>query len=192
MLRTLLLALTLGLAAQPALAADTYEVDDGHTSVLFAVQHFNAAWVYGRFNDVKGTFTWDAAKPSDISFDVSIATTSVDTDSDKRDDHLRGPDFFSSKEFPTLTFKSKTVTKKDADTYTVTGDLTLHGVTKPITVDFDYTGEGKDPWGGYRLGLHATFTIKRSDYGITAMSDGLSDEVRITVALEGTKKKLGG
>lgn len=190
MRRSLLLVLGLALAT-PAFAADTYDIDDSHTSVLFSVQHFNAGWVYGRFNEISGSFTWDAAKPADITFDVTIPTTSVDTDNAKRDDHLRSPDFFSSKEFANLTFKSKSVTKKGPTTYSVTGDLTLHGVTKPITVDFEYTGEGDDPWGGHRMGLLGTFSIKRSDYGITTMPDGLSDEVRITVSLEGTKKRIG-
>ncbi|MCB9741490.1 MAG: YceI family protein [Alphaproteobacteria bacterium] len=185
-----LLAATSLTFAQPAHAADDYKVDGEHTSVLFNIKHFNAAWIYGRFNTVDGEWTLDAKDASKSKVQVTIQAESVDTNNEKRDKHLRNADFFNTAEFPEITFTSKSVKKLDGDKWQVKGDLTLHGVTKEVTVEFEQTGEGPDPWGGYRMGLHGEFSIKRSDYGITHMADGLSDEVRIIVSLEGKKKKL--
>ncbi|MCB9741573.1 MAG: YceI family protein [Alphaproteobacteria bacterium] len=190
MTRTLLLAALGSLAFSSTALADDYKVDGEHSSVLFSIHHFNAGNVYGRFNKVDGDFTLDTKNPSKSSFDVTIQAESVDTNNEKRDKHLRGADFFNTEEFTTIHFKSKSVKKLDGDKWQVKGDLTLHGVTKEVTVDFLYTGEGPDPWGGYRLGLESSFTIKRSEFGITHMPDGLSDEVKVIVALEGKKKKL--
>lgn len=182
------LAIALLMASPAALAADTFDVDPGHTSVLFSVHHLGAAWVYGRFTDTSGSFTWDNDDPSAIKLDVTIKSGSVVTHNEKRDKHLNSPDFFDTQTHPAITFKSTSV-KKSGERYAVTGDLTLHGVTKQETILLDHTGEGSDPWGGYRLGLHSTFEVARSDYGITTMPDGLSDTVKMIVSIEGTKQK---
>lgn len=171
-----------------AAAADKYDIDNGHTSLLFSVQHLGAAWTYGRFNTVEGTYAWDKAKAEDIAFDVVIQTESVDTNHEKRDAHLKGPDFFDVAQHPTITFKAKG-TKLDGDTATLKGELTMLGKTQPIEFEMTHTGEGPDPWGGYRMGLLGELTIKRGDFGMSYMPDGLSDEVKITVAVEGTKAK---
>ncbi len=183
----LLSTLALGLGLSSTALADDYKVDDGHSTVLFSIQHFNAAWVYGRFNDVSGTFTWDS-DPGKFAIDVTVKADSVDTDHAKRDEHLRNADFFNTAEFPDVSFKSTKVSKKDDKTYEVTGDMTLHGVTKSVTIPLTHTGEGPDPWGGYRLGLHGEITIKRSDFGMTHMAEGLSDDVKLIVSFEGTKQ----
>ena len=183
--RNLLLAS--GLLWSSAALADNYEIDDGHTSVLFKIKHFGASWVYGRFNTNAGTFVY-AANGGLSSVNFTIQTESVDSDLPKRDEHLRGADFFDAAQYPTITFASTRVKKKDADTFTVIGNLTLHGVTKEITVDMDVTGEGDDPWGGHRAGLETAFAIKRSDYGMSHMLEGLSDEVKVMVAIEGVRK----
>ncbi|MCB9780786.1 MAG: YceI family protein [Alphaproteobacteria bacterium] len=186
-MRKLIPTFLLSLAfAQPALA-DAYSVDDDHSAVLFSVQHFGAAWVYGRFDKISGDFDW-SADVSKSTFSLTIDAASVDSDQEKRDQHLAGPDFFNAAEFPTITFKSKKVEKKGDKLLHVTGDLTLRGVTKEVTIPIEHTGEGDDPWGGHRAGLHSTFTIKRSDFGITYMPDGLSDQVKLIVSLEGVKK----
>ncbi len=174
------------LSVAPALAADTYDLDPVHTSVLFSVHHFNAAWVYGRFDKVSGSFTVDGGAPTAVSLTIDAA--SVDTNNKKRDDHLRSPDFFDAAKYPEITFSSTAVKPAGEGRYEVTGDLTLHGVTKPITFTVTYTGEGADPWGGYRMGYEAAFTVKRSEFGMSGMLQGLSDDVRVIVAVEGIRK----
>lgn len=183
------LALLGGLAFGPsAFAADTYAIDATHSTALFRVKHFGAAWFYGRFNDISGTMTFDETDPTKSVIEVVVKTESVDTNVEKRDTHLKGPDFFDAGQFPTLTFKTKKVAAKSGNTFTATGDLTLRGVTKEVSFDFERTGTGKDPWGGTRTGAEAVLNIKRSDFGITYMPDGLSDEVRLIISLEGVKK----
>lgn len=186
--RSLSAALLGALLSSSALAADTYSVDASHSSALFRIQHFGAAWFYGRFNDISGTVVIDEADLTKSTIDLTIKVDSVDTNVQKRDDHLKSPDFFNAAQYPTMTFKSKKVAAKDAKTLTVTGDLTIHGVTKEVTLDVDRSGTGKDPWGGTRTGLEATLNIKRSDYGIAFMPDGLSNDVRLIISLEGVKK----
>lgn len=176
------------LASAPAFAADTYELDNAHSSVVFRIKHFDVAYLYGRFNEVTGTFALDEADAAKSVVDIRVGAGSVDTHNEKRDQHLASPDFFNAKQYPAITFKSKKVTKKSGDTWTAVGDLTLHGVTKEVAVDFVRTGEGKDPWGGYRSGAEATFVVSRSAFGIAHMADGIGDEVRLHVSLEGVKK----
>jgi polyisoprenoid-binding protein YceI len=170
--------------AIPAQAADNYKVDEGHSAVLFKAHHFGAGYVWGRFNNMEGTFEVDGKVAK--SFQFSVNTGSVDSGNEKRDKHLRSPDFLSADEFPTATFTSKSCDAKGC-----TGDFTLHGVTKQIVVPLTYTGEGKDPWGGYRLGFETQFTINSADYrvGQPGPADGIGDELTLTVAVEGKKKK---
>lgn len=177
-----LAALTFGGAA----AADDFKLDGAHAAAVFQINHLGVSTVHGRFNDVAGEFTFDPA-PEKCAISVTIKADSIDTANKKRDDHLRGPDFFNTKQFPTLTFKSKSWKKTGDNTFDVTGDLTIHGVTKEVTVPVTKVGEGKDPWGGFRMGFDAQFTIKRADYGITFMEGGLGAEVPITVSVEGIK-----
>jgi polyisoprenoid-binding protein YceI len=182
------IALSLGFAISGATAADTYEVDPVHTAALFKVKHVGVAYTYGRFNDVKGTVVFDAANPAASKVDITIQAASVDTFNQKRDAHLANPDFLDAKQFPVLKFTSTTFRKVDDTTFEVAGDFTLHGVTRPITITAKKIGEGKDPWGGYRIGFESTFTIKRSDYGMNKMIEAVGDEVTITFATEGIKK----
>ena len=167
-------------------AADSYQVDPIHSSMVFRVKHMGATNFYGRFNNITGSFTLDD-DPSKNSFQVQIQTESVDTAVKKRDDHLKSPDFFNTKQFPTITFKSTQVKKAGGDALDVTGDLTLHGVTKSVTAKVTKTGTGK--FGGRSLaGVEANLTIKRSDFGMNFMLEGIGDEVRITVSLEGGRQ----
>lgn len=177
------------LSASPALAADNYQIDGVHSSAVFKIKHLNIANVYGRFNDISGSVMVDAANPAKSSVEIVIKTDSVDTNNEKRDAHLKSPDFFNAKQFPTLSFKSTKVEKMSADKYKVSGNLTLHGVTKAISFTFHKTGEGKDPWGNMRMGGEASFTVNRMDYGVKYMPDGLSHDVTIMVAFEGVKQK---
>ena len=176
------------LLATPALAAETWEIDPVHSSVLFKVVHLRVANVYGRFNDVSGTIVVDEQQPEKSSINVTVQVESIDTHVAKRDQHLKSPDFFNAKQFPTLTFKSKAV-KALGDDWELTGDLTIHGVTKEVTTKVDRTGTGPGMEGETRTGAEAIFTIKRSDYGMTFMlPDGVSDEVTLIVSLEAIKR----
>ena len=169
-----------------AAAADAYQVDPVHSSMVFRVKHMGATNFYGRFNNVTGSFTLDD-DPSKNSFQVQIQTDSVDTAVKKRDDHLKSPDFFNAKQFPTITFKSTQVKKAGDGSFEVTGDLSLHGMTKSVTAKVTKTGTGKLDRRTL-AGVEAELTIKRSDFGMSFMLDGIGDEVRIMVGLEGGRQ----
>lgn len=178
-----ILAAFLSLAVT-ARAADTYVLDAAHSAVSFQIDHLGLSKTHGRFNDIAGEFTVDA-DPAKCSFNVTIKVESVDTGNKQRDAHLRNPDFFNAKQFPTLTFKSTKVAK-GKNGLDVTGDVTLHGVTKPVT--FTLTG-GKtmDVRGKKVTGYTTEFTLKRSDFGVGAAGP-LGDEVFIDVSFEGAAK----
>lgn len=183
---TALLAFALPVAAH---AADTYAVDPVHSSVIFKANHFSAAWVYGNFTDITGTIVHDAANPAASSVDLTVKVDSLTTHNADRDKHLKSPDFFNAKQFPTITFKSKSVAKVDDKTMNVTGDLTLHGVTKSVTAKVTYIGTGKLPPNNTTIsGFETAFTIKRSDFGITYWVPQIGDEVPIIISLEAGKK----
>jgi len=188
--RILSAAAVLGMVPQltPAARGADYEVDRKHSTVTFRIQHLNVSNFYGRFNDVKGTFAFDESGPAGLSLNIEVRAASIDTNDKKRDDHLKGPDFFHVKQHDTIKFESTEVKQGDGDAFSVTGNLTLHGVTKAITVDLELVGSGADPWGGHRAGFETSFSIKRSDFGMNYMQGGLGDEVRVTVSLEGTRK----
>lgn len=171
-----------------AVGADPFQVDAVHSTVMFRVKHQNVSFAYGRFNDIAGKFVIDEAAPSKSSFDLTIKAESVDTASFLRDTHLKGPDFFNAKQFPTISFKSKSVTKGEGSSYDVTGDLTLHGVTKQVTFKVNATGTGKGMRGDTVAGVEASVTIKRTDFGMTYMVGLLADEVVVNASLEGSHK----
>ena len=167
--------------------ADTYSIDAVHSSIGFRIKHFNISYFYGRFNEVEGTVAFSDADASADSLNVTVKTESVDTHNGKRDADIKGADFFNAAKFPTITFKSKSFSKTGENAFDVTGDLTFRGQTKPITIKLEKTGQGKTMM-GERIGFETVFTIKRSEYGMTAMPDGLGEDVRLMVSLECTKK----
>lgn len=183
----IILAITLGSLGMAVHAADTFKIDPVHSSVVFSVTYLGVSNFYGRFNDVSGTVVLDKADPSKSSVELTIPVESVDTHNEKRDQVLRSPDFFNAKQFPVMTFKSKQV-ESSGDTYKVTGDFTLHGVTKPLTLEIKKGGEGKGMEGEIRGGGETHFTIKRSDYGMNFMQGQLGDEINIVVSLNGIKQ----
>jgi polyisoprenoid-binding protein YceI len=185
---TFILGLGLLLAGAEPARADNYKVDPMHSSLIFRTKHFGIGHIYGRFNEFSGTFRLNEQNPADGALQMEIKAASVDTAIDKRDAHLKGPDFFNVKQFPTISFKSTKFKKLDDSSYEVTGDLTLHGVTKPVTVKLERIGSAKDPMGGYRTGLETTFTIKRTDFDMKFGLEGVADEVRITLAVEGVRQ----
>ena len=189
-----LAALLTGLAlaprpsTSPAPAASAFSVDSVHSFVVFRCKHLNTSYAYGMFNKISGTVNWDEAEAAGSSLELEVATDSVNSGNSKRDTHLKSGDFFAASEFPKATFKSKSVKKAGDNAFDVTGDFTLHGVTKEIAVKLEKTGQGKDRNGGDLIGFESTFTVNRADYGIKFMPDGLGSEVRITVSLECGKK----
>jgi polyisoprenoid-binding protein YceI len=168
-------------------AADKYVVDAVHTSVSFKVGHVGISYIHGRFNEMSGEFTLDKANPAGSSFTMSIRADTVDTNNKKRDEHLRSPDFFNVKQFPMITFKSTSV-KPAGDGYEVTGDFTLHGVTKPITLTLKGGKEVEFPKGVTRTGFSTELTVKRTDFGMDKLVGPAGDEVHIAVSFEGTRK----
>lgn len=172
----------------PAWAADSYQVDPVHSSALFRVQHANAGYTWGRINDPVGSFVLDDADVTKSSFTVEVPVAGIDTHNEKRDAHLRGTDFFNVKQYPTITFKSTSVAKGEGNLLQVTGELTLHGETKTITVPMELAGKGELPPGVKRAGVEATFTVKMTDYKMKAMPGAVADEVKVIVSLEGTSK----
>lgn len=198
MLKKTLAALAIGtalLTAGQAMAADyTIDKEGQHAFVDFTISHLGYSYIHGTFKDWKGTFSWDAAKPEDTKIDVTLNTASVFTNQAERDKHISSDAFLDVAKYPTATFKSTSVkpTGKDAAghlTADVTGDLTLHGTTKPVVIKATFNGEGKDPWGGYRAGFNGTTTINRQDFGKMMDLGPASNELTLDFSFEGVKAK---
>lgn len=180
--------------AQVAMGA-TWTLDADHTAAEFSVKHMMVSNVKGQFSKVAGTVNLDEKAPSKSSVEATIDATTVDTRQPKRDAHLRSPDFFDVAKYPTLSFKSTSVKKVGKDHFRVAGNLTLHGVTRPVVLDTQITPPIKDPWGNNRRGLHATTKIDREDYGLNlnqALEAGgvvVGKEVQITIDGEMIEKR---
>jgi polyisoprenoid-binding protein YceI len=192
--RTLVSAVTLALAL-PALALAepvTYKVDADHSGVNFSIRHF-VSNVPGLFKDYDGTIVYDKDNPASSKVGFTVQAASIDTGNADRDKHLRSADFFDVEKFPTLTFTSTQVKAQDKDTLEVTGDLTLHGVTKKVTIPVDFLGTVKTP-NGEKAGFETSFTLNRKDYGIIwnrVMDAGpvLGEDVKITISVESDRQQ---
>lgn len=186
-------AVTLVPAAQAAPV--TFTVDGGHSNVQFTVRHMVVTNVTGSFNQFDGTVVMDAEKPEASSVDFTIQVGSVDTGNENRDKHLKSADFFDAEKFPTITFKSTAAKKLSAEEWEVTGDLTMRGVTKSVTLPVSFLGEAKDPRGNLKAGFSTTVKINRKDFGVSwnqNLDSGgvvVSDEVKVTVDLAVVAKK---
>ncbi len=187
------LALTLAtLLSSTCLAAD-YQIDPTHSSVTFKVKHLAISSVPGRFGELSGTFSFDPAKIDASKAQATLSVSSINTMDAKRDDHLKGPDFFDASKYPSITFKTNKVDKVSDAAFKAYGDLTIHGVTKPVTLDVTYGGSAKDPWGKERAAFEARTVINRKDFGLTwsktIETGGLvvGDDVQITLEIEGVK-----
>ena len=167
------------LLAQPLLAQPkTYEVDGAHSRVGFSVTHLQLSEVEGRFGDYQGTINWDAEKPANSKIKFTVKADSIDTDNDRRDGHLKSPDFFDTAKYPTLTFETTSVEALSGNKYALTGDLTMHGVTKRITVPATIRGPVDAMGNGsLSLGFSTTFKVNRFEYGVGAGWKGGSDKV---------------
>lgn len=185
---SLLAALCLAIVGStPSSAAETYTVDPSHTSLIFSISHLGYSYTYGRFNKLAGRYLLDRDAPQNSQFQFQVDVASIDTNDAKRDEHLRSADFFNAKQFPMISFQSSSVSKTEKG-YDVTGNLTLHGVTKQITLPMRLMGEGKGPYGNYRTGLIFQLQLKRSDYGMTGMQGPIGENVAITVSFEGVRE----
>jgi polyisoprenoid-binding protein YceI len=186
MKRFSLVAAALVLSAAAGVRAETFTVDPVHSSVVFRIKHSNTAYFYGRVTAPEGTIEYDAAKPEASTFSFTLKAANFDTANAQRDTHIKSQSFLNAAEYPTLTFKSTGVKKGEGDKLEVTGDITIHGVKKSITVPVEKTGEAVMQ-GRALVGFEGVFTIKRSEFGITEMANALGDEVRIIVSFEARK-----
>ncbi|MAA66034.1 MAG: hypothetical protein CL581_14820 [Alteromonadaceae bacterium] len=172
-------------------ASGTYAFDKkgNHQFVMFKISHLGYSWLYGRFNEFDGQFKYDAENPANSSVEVSIDTESVDTNHAERDKHIRSDDFLATGEFPEATFKSKRIVMDDdGDEADIIGDLTLHGVTKEITLEAEMIGHGKDPWGGYRMGFEAETELRLADFGIDKDLGPSSKTLEMIISIEGIRQ----
>jgi len=192
---TLSTALAAVLSLPVAAATTTWQIDPAHTAAQFAVKHLMISTVRGQFKGVTGTVNWEDQDISKSTVDVTIDAKTVDTSEPQRDNDLRSEKFFEVAKYPTITFKSKKVEPIPAGKLKVTGDLTIHGVTKEVVLDVEGpTAPIKDPWGNTRVALNATTKVNRQDYGVkwNANMDGggvvVGDDVNITIDLEMVKK----
>lgn len=187
--RVLRSALTLVLfaAVSAAVRADEYKIDPVHSSVTFKISHLGLSWVHGRFDTAAGNFTIDPSDPGKCTFELTVQASSVDTNNKQRDEHLRSPDFFNVKQFPVLSFKS-TAVKQTGTGYEVTGDLTMHGVTKSISLPLVGGRTAAFPPSVQRTGYSTELVLKRSEFGMDKMLNALGNEVHIAISFEGVKK----
>jgi polyisoprenoid-binding protein YceI len=180
--------------AQETLTGD-YTLDLAHTRIGFSARHAMVTKVRGQFNEFTGTAHLDAENPSNSKVDITIKVASIDTRNADRDAHLRTNDFLAMDEFPEITFSSTRVEQAGENKFDVTGDLTIRGVSKPVTVNFELNGGAQDPWGNFRVGFDGHATINRKDWGVNwnaAMEAGgvmVSDKVNLEFEVEGIKVK---
>jgi len=193
MLKKTLAALALGtalLSAGQAMAAD-YKIDkEGqHAFINFKISHLGFSYIYGTFKDWDGKFSFDSKNPEASKINVTVKTASVDTNQAERDKHIRTPDFLDVSKFPEATFVSTSVKSTGTDTADVTGDLTLHGVTKSVVVAAHFLNEGKDPWGGERAAFEGTTTLKLKDFNIQKDLGPKTQDFELIISFEGVKTK---
>ena len=167
-----------------------WNIDTSHSEILFRVRHMMISHVRGQFNTFSGTIAIDEANPSASSVAVSIDVASINTRDEKRDEHLKSPDFFDAATYPHITFASTALEVTGANTGKIHGDLTIKGVTKPVVLDATFVGKAKSPWGTTSAGFNASTTINRTDFGLTwnvALETGgilVGEEITIDIELE--------
>ncbi len=188
-LSALVLGTSLALSGVSAQAADyTIDTQGQHAFINFKISHLGYSWLYGRFNEFEGTFSWDENAPEASKISVKIDPASVDTDHAERDKHLRSGDFLDVDAHPESSFVSTSVKALDNGRLAITGDFTLHGVTKEVVIDAALVGQGDDPWGNYRAGFEGTTKIRLADFGINAQLGPQAEEVLLTLTVEGIRQ----
>ena len=184
------LALATALSFPGMAAAAEYAIDTpkAHAFIQFRIQHLGYSWLYGRFNTFEGSFSYNEKNPAASSVDVVIKTASIDSNHAERDKHLRSEDFLDVAKYPEARFVSTGFEEHADGSATLKGELTLHGVTKPIAIAVQHVGHGDDPWGGYRRGFLGTTTLKLADFKIMRDLGPASQEVELTLSVEGIRK----
>jgi polyisoprenoid-binding protein YceI len=188
------LLVALVVAAPAARAADVFDLDQSHFSIVFSVSHMNMSYTYGMFRQAQARILLDRENPAGTTFQLAIKADSIDTNDAKRDSHLKGPDFFDSPSFPDITFESTTVVldnrPQQGIVYQVTGNLTMHGVTRQVTLPIQMLGEGPSLDGKTHAGFLTQTELKRSDFGMTKFLENntVGDAIGITVSFEGIKQ----
>lgn len=165
----------------------TIDTKGSHAFIQFKIKHLGYSWLIGQFNQFEGSFEYDKNKANQSSVLVNINTKSVDTNHAERDKHLRGKDFLNVSQYPTATFKSTSMDINEGKGL-VTGNLTLHGVNKVITINVNRIGEGNDPWGSYRAGFEGTTTLKLEDFNIVNSLGPASASLEMTLNIEGIRQ----
>jgi polyisoprenoid-binding protein YceI len=191
-LTIVLAALLAGLFSQPAAAADRFAMDKVHTNIAFLINHLGYSNMLGQFQEFEGEFLFDQQTITNSRISLTIQTASIDTDHEARDKHLRSPDFFNALEFPTMTFTSTGIEKTGDNSGRVTGDLTLLGTTRPVTLDVTFNKMAPHPIAFYKgvmvAGFSARGTVKRSAFGMKYGLPNLGDEITLILEVEGHRK----
>jgi len=191
MKKTLLAAVVMGASIMSSAvnAADyVIDTDKAHAFIQFKINHLGYSWLLGRFNDFKGEFSYDEKAPSKAKISVKINPASIDSNNAERDKHLRGKDFLDVKKYPEASFVSKSFKEKGNGKGVLTGDFTLHGVTKELSIDVAHIGHGEDPWGGYRRGFEGKTSFALKDFGINYNLGPASEEVELFLSIEGIRR----
>jgi len=181
-----LLAAALALAG--AVQAQTWTLDPSHTSITFSLKHLGVSTVRGELDKFEGTLAGDPKHPATLKAGMTIQAASVNTKNDKRDEHIRGADFFDVAKFPSISFKGEK-TEVHGKKLVMVGVLTLHGVSKRVSIPFEANGPVVDPWKNNRLGLEGEFTVKRSEYGIASYPGVVGEDVKVEISAEFTEVK---
>lgn len=187
----LVLLLAMGFFVNPGpAAAEDYLIDtkNSHAFIQFKIPHLGYSWLLGRFNRFEGTFTYDEKAPEASSVKVVIDTASIDSNNAERDKHLRSDDFLDVSKFPKATFVSTSFEPTGEMTATMKGNLTMHGVTRPVEIEVTQVGAGKDPWGGFRRGFEGTTTLVLADFNINFDLGPASKEVELYLSVEGIRQ----
>ncbi|TGQ63907.1 MAG: polyisoprenoid-binding protein [Mesorhizobium sp.] len=167
-------------------AAGTFDIDPVHSGIAFFIDHLGFSQVIGIAKEFSGTFAFDAAQPANSSLDVAVKVAGISTNNNQRDSDIQGADWFNATEFPQITFVGREFKAVDAKSGTITGDLTIAGVSKPVTLDVTFNKEGQNPWDkSHVVGFSARATIKRSDFGMKASLGMIGDEVSLLIQVEG-------
>jgi polyisoprenoid-binding protein YceI len=188
--RVRILALAALLVTPAFASAENYVIDTekAHASIEFRVKHLGFSWVVGRFDDFSGHFTYDEAKPESASVEVTVKTASVNSNFAERDKHLRSDDFLDVEKFPEAKFVSTSFKPTGDDKAELTGNLTLHGVTRPLTIEVEQIGHGDDPWGGYRRGFSGTTKFALADFKIKKDLGPAAHDVYLFLSVEGIRQ----
>jgi polyisoprenoid-binding protein YceI len=186
MKRSFLLLALIGCASLCVAETQTWQIDPAHTSSQFSVRHLGISTVRGVFQKTTGTVTWDPADPTKTQIDATIDANSVDTRVQMRDNDLRSAHFFDVAKYPTITFKSKHAEAAGAGKLKVTGDLTIHGVTKEVVLDVDGPSAPMTAMGGMRMGAEATTRVNRNDFGVSGAPGAVGNDIQIVIDVEVT------